>query len=67
MKERIEEKLQKNIERILEKEELTPPDVAILKEKLADIKYEENKEEQEAKNKELMAILMDNSGFANVR
>lgn len=67
MKERIEEKLQKNIERILEKEELTPSDVAILKEKLADIKFEENKEEQEIKNKELMAILMDNAGFANVR
>ena len=67
MKERIEEKLQKNIERILEKEELTPSDVAILKEKLADIKYEENREEQEAKNKELMAILMDNVGFSNVR
>lgn len=67
MKDRIEEKLQKNIERILEKEELTPSDVAILKEKLADIKFEENKEEQEAKNKEIMAMLMDNVGFANVR
>lgn len=67
MKDRIEEKLQKNIERILEKEELTPSDVAILKEKLADIKFEENKEEQEAKNKEIMAMLMDNVGFTNVR
>jgi len=67
MKDRIEEKLEKNIEKILEKEELTPSDVAILKEKLADIKYEENKEEQEAKNKELMAMLMNNVGFANVR
>lgn len=67
MKDRIEEKLQKNIERILEKEELTPSDVAILKEKLADIKFEENKEEQEAKSKEIMAMLMDNVGFANVR
>ena len=67
MKDRIEEKLQKNIEKILEKEELTPSDVAILKEKLADIKFEENKEEQEAKNKEIMAMLMDNVGFANVR
>lgn len=67
MKDKIEEKLEKNIERILEKEELTPSDVAILKEKLADIKYEENKEEQEAKNKELMAMLMDNVGFTNVR
>lgn len=67
MKDKIEEKLQKNIEKILEKEELTASDVAILKEKLADIKYEENKEEQEAKNKELMAMLMDNVGFANVR
>lgn len=67
MKDKIEEKLEKNIERILEKEELTPSDVAILKEKLADIKYEENKEEQEAKNKEIMAMLMDNVGFTNVR
>lgn len=67
MKDRIKEKLEKNIEKILEKEELTPSDVAILKEKLADIKYEENKEEQEAKNKELMAMLMDNVGFTNVR
>lgn len=67
MKEKIIEKLEKNIEKILEKEELTPSDVAILKEKLADIKFEENKEEQEAKNKEIMAMLMDNVGFANVR
>lgn len=67
MKDKIEEKLEKNIEKILEKEELTPSDVAILKEKLADIKFEENKEEQEAKNKEIMAMLMDNVGFANVR
>lgn len=67
MKDKIEEKLEKNIERILEKEELTPSDVAILKEKLADIKFEENKEEQEAKSKEIMAMLMDNVGFANVR
>lgn len=67
MKDRIIEKLEKNIEKILEKEELTPSDVAILKEKLADIKFEENKEEQEAKNKEIMAMLMDNVGFANVR
>lgn len=67
MKDKIEEKLEKNIEKILEKEELTPSDVAILKEKLADIKYEENKEEQEAKSKELMAMLMDNVGFTNVR
>lgn len=67
MKEKIIEKLEKNIEKILEKEELTPSDVAILKEKLADIKFEENKEEQEAKNKEIMAMLMDNVGFANMR
>ena len=67
MKEKIEEKLQKNIERILDKEELTASDVAILKERLADIKFEENKEAQDAKNRELMSILMDNAGFANVR
>ena len=67
MKERIEEKLQKNIERILEKEELTPSDVAILKEKLSDIKFEESKEEDETKRKEIMEILMSNSGFGSVR
>lgn len=67
MKERIEEKLQKNIERILEKEELTPSDVAILKEKLAEIKFEENKEEDETKRKEIMEILMSNGGFGSVR
>ncbi len=66
MKERIEEKLLKNIERILEKEELTPSDVAILKEKLSDIKFEETKEEDEAKRKEVMEILMSN-GFSSVR
>lgn len=54
MKERIEEKLEKNIERILSKEELLPTDVAILKEKLAEIKLEENKEEDEIKRKELI-------------
>lgn len=67
MKERIEEKLQKNIERILEKEELTPSDVAILKEELSNIKFEETKEEDELKRKEVMEILMSNSGFASMR
>ncbi len=67
MKERIEEKLEKNIERILEKEELTSSDVAILKEKLSDIKYEETKEEDEEKRKELMKMLIDTNSFANVR
>ena len=67
MKERIEEKLQKNIEGILEKEELTPSDVAILKEKLSDIKFEETKEIDETKRKEVMEILMSNGGFASVR
>lgn len=66
MKERIEEKLQKNIERILEKEELTASDVAILKERLEDIKFEENKEEDEIKRKEVMEILMSN-GFSSMR
>lgn len=66
MKERIEEKLQENIERILEKEELTPSDVAILKEKLSDIKFEENKEEDEAKRKELMEMFINTNSFAKV-
>lgn len=56
MKEKIEEKLKKNIERILEKEELLPTDVAILKERLSEIKLEETKEEDENKRKELMQL-----------
>lgn len=61
MKERIEEKLENNIERILEKEELLPTDVAILKEKLAEIKLEENKEVNEEKRKEMMSVLMSDA------
>lgn len=60
MKEKIEEKLESNIERILAKEELLPTDVAILKEKLAEIKAEETKEEEEIKRKEMMDVLMKN-------
>ena len=66
MKERIEEKLEKNIERILGKEELTPSDVAILKEKLSDIRFEENKEEDEEKRKQLMEMLINTNSFAKV-
>ena len=62
MKERIEEKLESNIERILNKEELSATDVAILKEKLADIKNEENKEIEEEKRKEMLNLFMGN-GF----
>lgn len=57
MKERIEEKLEKDIERILEKEELLPTDVAILKEKLSEIKLEESKEEDEIKRKEMLDLI----------
>ena len=57
MKERIEEKLEKNIERILEKDELLPTDVAILKEKLSEIKSEETKEEEETKRKEMLDLI----------
>lgn len=57
MKEQIENKLQENLERILNKEELLPSDVAILKEKLAEIKLEETKEQDETKKKELMDML----------
>ena len=57
MKERIEEKLEKNIERILEKEELLPSDVAILKEKLIEIKTEEDKESHEEKKKEMLEFM----------
>ena len=57
MKERIEEKLKENIERILKKEELLPTDVAILKEKLSEIKIEETKEEDETKRKEMLELI----------
>lgn len=57
MKERIEEKLKENIERILSKEELLPTDVAILKEKLSEIKIEETKEEEETKRKEMLELI----------
>lgn len=57
MKERIEEKLKENIERILNKEELLPTDVAILKEKLSEIRVEETKEEEETKRKEMLELI----------
>lgn len=57
MKKRIEEKLKENIERILSKEELLPTDVAILKEKLSEIKTEETKEEEEMKRKEMLELI----------
>lgn len=63
MKERIEIKLEENIERILNKEELSATDVAILKEKLADIKIEENEEVNEEKRKEIMNLIIDGGGF----
>lgn len=44
MKERIEEKLKENIERILNKEELDRFDVAILKDELCKIKRDEDLE-----------------------
>ena len=54
VKEKIQEKLQKNIERILEKDELLPSDVAILEEKLKSIKLEEERPLQEEKMKQLL-------------
>ena len=66
MKERIEKKLKENIERILVKEELLPSDVAILKEKLAEIKIEENKTIDDEKRKEVMSLLID-GGFGTSR
>ena len=57
MKEKIEEKLKENIERILNKEELLPTDVAILKEKLSEIKADETKEEEETKRKEMLELI----------
>lgn len=67
MKERIETKLEENIERILSKEELSATDVAILKEKLADIKMEENEEANEEKRKEIMNLIIDGGGFGTSR
>lgn len=67
MKERIETKLEENIERILNKEELSATDVAILKEKLADIKIEENEEVNEEKRKEIMNLIIDGGGFGTSR
>ena len=61
MKEKIKEKLEKNIERILAKEELLPTDVAILREKLQDIISEENEEEVKAKQKEMMEMFLNNN------
>lgn len=63
MKERIEEKLEGNIERILGKEELSATDVAILREKLEEIKREEHKEIDDDKRKEMMNLLLD-GGFS---
>jgi len=63
MRERIEEKLKGNIERILGKEELSATDVAILKEKLEEIKREEHKEMDEEKRKEIMNLLLE-GGFS---
>ena len=57
MKEKIIEKLEGNIERILNKEELSATDVAILKEKLGEIKREEDEENKEEKKKEMMSML----------
>lgn len=62
MKERIEEKLEGNIERILGKEELSATDVAILKERLQEIKNEENKEKNDAHKQEMLNLL-SNSMF----
>ena len=56
MKEKIEEKLNKNIERILTKDELLPTDVAILKEKLNEIKTEETEKNTEEKKKEMVNL-----------
>ena len=64
MKEKIEEKLQKNIERILEKEELIPSDVAILKEELNRLELEENREANKEKYEEAMKLIIGN-GFSS--
>lgn len=57
MKEKIEEKLNENIERILNKEELSGVDVAILEEKLSKIKADENKVESDKRMKDMLELL----------
>lgn len=58
MKERIEKKLEENIERILNKEELDRFDVAILKDELCKIEREEKLKENSEEKKELMESLI---------
>lgn len=60
MKEKIEKKLEENIERILNKKELTPTDVAILEEKLRKVKEEEEKPLYEERMKKMFE-----NGFLN--
>lgn len=64
MKERIEKKLNENIERILNKEELLASDVAILEEKLKVIKEKEIRPVQDAKLKEMLesGLVFDKEG-----
>lgn len=60
MKEKIAEKLDRHIEFLLEKPELTGEDYMILKERMREIKYEEESEarrgEWEQKMNELMKL-----------
>lgn len=59
MKERIEQKLIENIERILNKEELSSSDVAILEEKLSKLEYEERKPEMDKRLKNMMESVLE--------
>lgn len=60
MKERIKEKLDKNIEKILEKEELTKDDVRILENKLNQIESKEMIEKSNEKLEMLCKSMMVN-------
>lgn len=48
MKDKIEEKLNRHIERLLEKPELNSEDYMILKERMREIRYEEEAESRRA-------------------
>jgi hypothetical protein len=62
MKEKIKKKLKENIERILNKEELSYEDTKLLKAELYDLEKAENREENEEKMKALVNGMFS-SGF----
>lgn len=59
MKEKIQKKLEENIERILKKEELSASDVAILEEKLSKLEYEEQKPKMNERLKTMVESVIE--------